>query len=208
MSGEEELAPEVESHEAAESYASIVMHSSSTKDKPVPKKGTKTKSTQGSKTSLLVTAPPRQSQMTSLGKVSSGLGGAMPKDGSGIHEGLVEVESLGEILSTTMAKSKVSRALTSDDETLSALFASTHPSWETLLVDQSLVTENARLKEQVSCLTKTVDWQLKARVVDPLSSDLTEGVKKVFTENTQLRAQLRTAETQNAMLGGVVAKNT
>ena len=43
---------------------------------------------------------------------------------------------------------------------------------------------------------------------DPLASGVLESMKQIFTENAQLRAQLRTANTQNVVLKGVVAKNT
>ena len=56
--GEDIVLGEEESHEAMESYASIGTHSSPVKVNPTPKKGTNVKkSTPGSKTSLLVTAP-------------------------------------------------------------------------------------------------------------------------------------------------------
>ena len=208
-SGEKELAPEMESHETSPSYASVVTHSHS-KGKPNPKKGTKVKSTQsGSKTPLLTTEPPRQSQMVTLGKVPAGNGGAKPKDGSGIHRGLVDVTSFGEVHPSAMAKSTVSVPTAPDNEANSASFAATHPSREELLVNQSLVLENARLKAQVTELTKTVNWQLQSRISeDSLDPTLPEGVRNAFLQNEKMKARLRTLETQNSLMSGLVAKNT
>ena len=117
------------------------------------------------------------------------------------------MESFGVILPSTMAKSAASKP-DSYSDAVSVPFAPRFPSKDLLLVSQSMRTENVRLKEQATQLQATIKRQTEARLDMPMSSDLSEGMKQIIMENAKLRGLLRTAENQNQMLKGVVAKNT
>ena len=98
--------------------------------------------------------------MESLGKVPSALGGARPKDGTDIHVG-IDIDSLGEILPPTFAKSAASKP--SQENIASQPFASGFPTKKSLQVDLSLSTENAHLKDQVMRLNTLVKHQQAAQ---------------------------------------------
>ena len=137
--------------------------------------------------------------METLGKVPHALGGA------DTHT-RIEVESLGEILPSTFAKATFSKS--GQENAASVPFASKHHSKESLQVNQTLSVENAHLKDQVTRLHTMVKNQTAACLTDSLASDAGDNMRQLFTENMKLREQLRTANTQNLVLGGDVAKNS
>ena len=178
---------------------------------------------------LQVKGPDREPKLQSLGKpvaespvqkwarlasggkqmptsVSESMGGAKPKSGASIHEGLSvstrQPDGDDVFMDTEDALNASDASLCKQQLVKSRLLY-----LEELRKQKELSAANALLTEQVRKLEAQVDGTFAATLTTPFSEDTDTRMKELAKENSELRSQCSRATKRAAILAGLEGKN-